>query len=61
VYTVTVNLAGLPAACVPCWFAEVEGSRLPVGLQVIAPAFDECGLMRVGAMVERARAGSRPL
>jgi aspartyl-tRNA(Asn)/glutamyl-tRNA(Gln) amidotransferase subunit A len=55
VYTVAVNLAGLPAACVPCGFAEVEGVRLPVGMQLIAPAFDECGLMRAGAMVERAQ------
>lgn len=54
VYTVAVNLAGLPAATVPCGFAEVEGKRLPIGMQLVGAAFDECGLMRVAGKVEQA-------
>jgi len=57
VYTVAVNLAGLPAATIPCGQAAVEGARLPVGMQLIAPAFDECTLLRVAAMIETSAAG----
>ena len=33
--TVNLNLAGLPAVCLPCGFAEQsDGTRLPVGMQV---------------------------
>ena len=37
IYTIGVNLAGLPGASVPCGFS----SGLPVGLQLIGPAFGE--------------------
>ena len=33
--TVNLNLAGLPAVCLPCGFAEQPGGvKLPVGMQV---------------------------
>jgi aspartyl-tRNA(Asn)/glutamyl-tRNA(Gln) amidotransferase subunit A len=51
-YTVAVNLAGLPAMTVPCGFAEVDGKRLPIGMQLVGAAFDEGTVMRVGAVVE---------
>ena len=38
IYTISVNLAGLPAISVPVCKSE-EG--MPVGLQLIAKAFDE--------------------
>ena len=41
VFTVGVNLAGLPAISVPCGFA----SGLPVGLQLISPGFSEARLL----------------
>ncbi|MDR0381253.1 MAG: Asp-tRNA(Asn)/Glu-tRNA(Gln) amidotransferase subunit GatA [Oscillospiraceae bacterium] len=45
VYTVSVNLAGLPGVTVPCGFAD----GLPVGLQLIGRAFDEATLFRAAA------------
>jgi aspartyl-tRNA(Asn)/glutamyl-tRNA(Gln) amidotransferase subunit A len=41
VNTVAVNLAGLPAISIPAGFSE----GLPVGLQLIAPAFAESTLL----------------
>lgn len=47
VYTVAVNLAGVPAISVPCGSVEKEGRNLPVGLQIIGRHFDEEGILRV--------------
>ncbi len=49
VYTVPVNLAGLPAASVPC---GRTGSGLPVGLQLVAGHFNEGDILRAAAAVE---------
>lgn len=47
--TVSVNLAGLPALSLPCGFAE----GLPVGMQLIAPAFKEGNLLQVAYAFEQ--------
>lgn len=49
IYTVPVNLAGLPAISVPC--GNVEG--LPVGLQVIGNHFDEATIFEAGKFFEK--------
>ncbi len=51
IYTVSANLAGLPGVSVPCGFTK---GGLPVGLQILAPAFAEDKLLRVARMFERA-------
>ncbi|MBM4197726.1 MAG: Asp-tRNA(Asn)/Glu-tRNA(Gln) amidotransferase subunit GatA [Gammaproteobacteria bacterium] len=43
IYTIAVNLAGLPGISVPCGFAR----GLPVGLQLIGPAFGESAVLNV--------------
>ena len=61
VFTVSANLAGLPAVSVPCGFATIdegtaasaERPRLPIGLQLIARAFDEPAMLRAADAYER--------
>jgi aspartyl-tRNA(Asn)/glutamyl-tRNA(Gln) amidotransferase subunit A len=52
-YTVGVNLAGLPAITIPGGFANETGTPLPVGLQLIAPPWEESRLLRLARMLER--------
>jgi aspartyl-tRNA(Asn)/glutamyl-tRNA(Gln) amidotransferase subunit A len=49
VFTVTVNLAGLPGLVVP---AGMAGNGLPLGLQIIGKAFDEATVLRAGRAIE---------
>jgi aspartyl-tRNA(Asn)/glutamyl-tRNA(Gln) amidotransferase subunit A len=49
VFTIPVNLAGLPALSVPC---ELTRQELPIGLQMIAPPFREDTLLQVAAAFE---------
>ncbi len=51
VFTVTVNLAGLPGISVP---AGLTQNGLPLGLQLIGKAFDEATLLRAAFAVEQA-------
>jgi aspartyl-tRNA(Asn)/glutamyl-tRNA(Gln) amidotransferase subunit A len=50
IFTIAVNLAGLPAISVPCGF---DKNNLPIGLQVIGRAFDEETVLKVAHVVER--------
>ena len=51
VFTVTVNMAGLPGLAVP---AGLSSTGLPLGLQLIGRAFDEETLFTAAAAIERA-------
>ena len=44
IYTLSLNLAGLPGMSVPCGF---DASGLPIGLQIIGNYFDEARLLQV--------------
>jgi aspartyl-tRNA(Asn)/glutamyl-tRNA(Gln) amidotransferase subunit A len=49
IYTIAANLAGVPAISVPCGFDE---RKLPIGLQILSPAFSEDKLLRIARMYE---------
>ena len=51
IFTVTVNMAGLPGISVP---AGLNSDGLPLGLQLIGKAFDEETLFRAGGVLEEA-------
>lgn len=55
IFSVTANLAGVPAISVPAGTVERDGSDLPVGFQLIAPHRGEGALFAIGALVEKAR------
>ena len=55
VFTIPVNLAGLPGISVPCGDVEVDGVKLPVGLQIIGKPLDEVTMLRAAHAYEQAR------
>jgi aspartyl-tRNA(Asn)/glutamyl-tRNA(Gln) amidotransferase subunit A len=55
IYTISINLAGLPGISIPCGFT---GGGLPIGLQLIGRPFDEAGLLAIAHHYERAHAWS---
>jgi len=50
IYTIPVNLAGLPALVIPCGKTK---SGLPIGLQIIGKHFDEMTLFKLGHFLEK--------
>jgi aspartyl-tRNA(Asn)/glutamyl-tRNA(Gln) amidotransferase subunit A len=52
IFTVTADLAGIPAISLPC--AETAG-KLPIGLQLMGRHFDESTILRVAYAYEQAR------
>lgn len=52
IYTISVNLAGLPGLSIPC---GVDAKGLPIGLQLIGNCFEEKKLLRTAYAYEQAR------
>ncbi len=50
IYTISVNLAGLPGMTVPC---GMDSKGLPIGVQLIADCFREKDIIRAGYSVEK--------
>ncbi|MFC5385557.1 Asp-tRNA(Asn)/Glu-tRNA(Gln) amidotransferase subunit GatA [Aquamicrobium segne] len=57
IFTVTVNMAGLPGISVP---AGLDAKGLPLGLQLIGRPFEEETLLRTAHVVEQAAGGFQP-
>jgi len=56
IFTISVNLAGLPGLSVPCGY---DSLGMPIGLQLIGPPFGEEMLLRAGDAYEHSAAGER--
>lgn len=52
IYTISVNLAGLPGLSIPC---GMDSKGLPIGLQMIGDCFNEKKLIRAAFAYEQAR------
>ncbi|WP_297211452.1 MULTISPECIES: Asp-tRNA(Asn)/Glu-tRNA(Gln) amidotransferase subunit GatA [Thermodesulfovibrio] len=50
IFTISVNLAGVPAISIPCGF---NNQGLPIGLQIIGKPFDEAGLLQLAYAYEQ--------
>lgn len=57
IYTVSVNLAGLPGISIP---VGTDSKGLPVGMQIIGSCFDEVKLLRAAYAYEQTRIYERP-
>jgi aspartyl-tRNA(Asn)/glutamyl-tRNA(Gln) amidotransferase subunit A len=57
IFTVTVNMAGLPGISVP---AGLDAQGLPLGLQLIGRPFEEETLFALGAVIEKAAGSFAP-
>jgi aspartyl-tRNA(Asn)/glutamyl-tRNA(Gln) amidotransferase subunit A len=53
IFTISVNLAGLPGLALPCGY---DDARLPIGMQIIGPPFSEEAILRAGDAYERSGA-----
>jgi aspartyl-tRNA(Asn)/glutamyl-tRNA(Gln) amidotransferase subunit A len=51
IFTISVNLAGVPAIVVPC---GISSGKLPIGLQIIGRAFEEEKILRAAHAYEQA-------
>ena len=52
IFTQPISFIGLPVVAVPVW---LDGARLPIGVQVIAPAWREDVALRVALHLEACR------
>ena len=53
IFTSPANLAGICGISVPCGFAESDGHRLPVGLQLLGKALDEARILQIAHAYEQ--------
>ena len=53
IFTIAANLAGICGISVPCGFAQVDGHRLPIGLQLLGKALDETRILQIAHAFEQ--------
>lgn len=57
IYTVSVNMAGLPAMSLPCGLSK---NQMPIGLQLIGRPFGEKEIIRAAYAFEQTQSYMRP-
>ncbi len=55
IFTVPMNIAGLPAISIPSGLVERDGKKLPLGVQFVGPHAREDVLFTIGKLFEQAR------
>jgi aspartyl-tRNA(Asn)/glutamyl-tRNA(Gln) amidotransferase subunit A len=53
IFTIAPNLAGICGISIPCGFAEVDGHRLPIGLQLLGKPLDEARILQIAHAYEQ--------
>src|SRR5437763_14100602 len=53
IFTIAANLAGICGISVPCGFTEVDGHRLPIGLQLLGKPLDEARILQIAHAYEQ--------
>jgi aspartyl-tRNA(Asn)/glutamyl-tRNA(Gln) amidotransferase subunit A len=53
IFTNAANLAGICGISLPCGFAQVDGHRLPIGLQLLGKALDEARILQIAHAYEQ--------
>ena len=53
IFTIAANLAGICGISVPCGFAEMDGRRLPIGLQLLGKTLDEARILQIAHAYEQ--------
>ena len=53
IFTIAANLAGICGISVPCGFAELDGHRLPIGLQLLGKPLDEAPILQIAHAYEQ--------
>jgi aspartyl-tRNA(Asn)/glutamyl-tRNA(Gln) amidotransferase subunit A len=53
IFTIAANLAGICGISIPCGFAEAEGKKLPIGLQLLGKPLDEARLLQIADAYEQ--------
>jgi aspartyl-tRNA(Asn)/glutamyl-tRNA(Gln) amidotransferase subunit A len=52
IYTVSANIAGIPAVSLPVGWVTEEDKKLPIGIQLMGKWWDEKGLLEIAAGME---------
>src|SRR5262245_33223882 len=53
IFTIAANLAGICGISIPCGFAELNGNRLPIGLQLLGKPLDEASILQIAHAYEQ--------
>jgi len=53
IFTLAANMAGICGISIPCGFAQEDGKKLPVGLQILGRALDESTILQVASAYEQ--------